>query len=274
MSAISTAATAPHPAPTTTAPGAAPTAAPAPLRAPSASGRWWLAAVPRRPWLWAGLLLIAAGWDRAAWIAASRFTAPTTEALEAMSVRAVVDGAFSWHAAEAARAIAYAAYHAVKAFGTAWLAAAVAAWIVLRALVQPDAARVRVALRRGVLLFLSAASAGLLAEGLKLVFRRQRPELADGLYAFRFSNFWNASGLGLPSSHAAVAAGAAVALGVLWPRRRWVWFTLAALCIVGRVLSGAHFLSDALLGTLVGLAAARAVVALDLRNNDGRPVPA
>lgn len=239
----------------------------------SAASRWWAAAVPRRPWLWLSLLLIASGWDRAAWLAASRFTSPTTERIEAGSVRGAINAAFSWRLADAAEASSYILYHAIKSFGTVWLAAAIAAWLIVRALVQPDAQRVRVALRRGVLLFVCAAGAGLAAEGLKLVFRRQRPELADGFYSFRFDNFFSASGLGLPSSHAAVAAGAAAAMWVLWPRLRAAWITIAALCIIGRVLSGAHFVSDALLGTLVGVCAARAMIALDLRNNGGRPLP-
>jgi membrane-associated phospholipid phosphatase len=235
---------------------------------------WWRAAAPRHPWVWLSLLVIACGWDRAAWLGVKTGTMPRIEAIEGLPMRQAISMLFSWRAVDAIGAVEYFGYYAIKCFGTVWVPAAVAAVVVLRPLFQPNTARVRAGLRRGVLLFLAPAAAGLVAEGLKLITRRQRPEFADGFMSFRIENFWNASGLGLPSSHAAVAVAGASALAVLWPRWRWVWATLATLCVLSRVLAGAHFVSDAVLGVLVGLCAARAVIALDLKNNRGVPVPA
>jgi membrane-associated phospholipid phosphatase len=250
-------------------------AAPTPSIADVEAGRrWWRAAVPKRPWAWLALFVIACGWDRAVWLAVNARTAPGIEAIEAMPIRQAISLLFSWQVQEAFAAAQYFGYHAIKVFGRAWVPAAVAAILIIRTLFQADTARVRVAIRRGVLLFLAPAVAGLVAELLKLVLRRERPEMADGFMSFRFENFWSASGLGLPSSHAAVAVASAAALVVVWPKWRWVWITLGACCVVSRVLAGAHFVSDVVLGTLVGLCAARAVVALDLRNNKGVPVPA
>jgi membrane-associated phospholipid phosphatase len=232
------------------------------------------AAIPRFPWLWLCAFIIACGWDRAIYLAAQATSAPTIEALEQLTPRQALALSYSWDLGDVLILGQYLAYFTVKLFGTAYLAAAIAAVIILRSFVQPDPGRVRIALRRGVLIFLSVAAGGLLAEALKLVFRRQRPEFADGYYSFRFSDWFNASGLGLPSSHAAVAVAAAAALCVLFPARRWLWILLGGLCVVSRVAAGAHFLSDVVLGALVGLAAARAVIALDLRNNAGAPVPA
>jgi membrane-associated phospholipid phosphatase len=235
---------------------------------------WWKAAIPKHPWAWLALFVMACGWDRAVWLAVGAKTAPGIEALEAIPIRQAISMLFSWHVQDAVAAVQYFGYHAIKVFGRAWVPAAIAAWLIIRPLFQSDTARVRVAIRRGVLLFLSAAVAGLVAELLKLMLRRERPEMADGFMSFRFENFWSASGLGLPSSHAAVAVASAAALVVVWPKWRWVWITLGACCVVSRVLSGAHFVSDVVLGTLVGLCAARAVVALDLKNNKGVPVGA
>lgn len=208
------------------------------------------------------------------WLVVSRFTEPNIAVVEDLGARTAIASLFSWHPVDALAAAMWFGYHAVKLFGSVWVAAAVAAVLVVRPVFQPRIAPVRDGLRRGVLLFLCAASAGLLAEGLKLVFRRQRPEFADGFFSFRFADWWSTSGLGLPSSHAAVAVATGVALSVIFPRRRVIWAALAGACVASRILAGAHFLSDALLGVLVGLAAARAIVALDLRNNNGQPVPA
>lgn len=237
------------------------------------SRAWWRAAVPRHPWVWVSLFVIACGWDRAAWLAVKTGTMPRIEAIEALPVRQAISMLFSWNAMEALGAAQYFSYYAIKSLGTVWLAAAVAAVVVIRPLFQADTGRVRAGLRRGVLLFLAPAVGGLAAEVLKLITRRQRPEFADGFMSFRFENFWNGSGLGLPSSHAAVAVAGAMAMSVLWPRWRWAWAALAVLCVLSRVLAGAHFVSDAVLGVLVGLCAARAVIALDLRNNRGVAVP-
>ena len=153
------------------------------------------AAIPRHPWLWLCAFIIACGWDRAIYLASQATSASTIEALEQLTPRQALALSYSWELGDALILGQYLAYFTVKLFGTAYLAAAIAAVIILRSFVQPDTGRVRIALRRGVLLFLSVAAGGLLAEALKLVFRRQRPEFADGHYSFRFSDWFNASGL-------------------------------------------------------------------------------
>lgn len=117
---------------------------------------------------------------------------------------------------------------------------------------------------RGAYVAVSAGVAGLLAELLKLVIGRERPsviETVDGVetlvyqgYVFRglFAGFADGSNLGLPSSHAAVAAGGAFALARVWPRL-WPLAALIALgCGVTRLLTGAHFASDVYGGMVVG----------------------
>ena len=110
---------------------------------------------------------------------------------------------------------------------------------------------------RGALLVAGAAVGGIVAELTKIVLRRLRPgDLGD--YAFRpwGERTFSSGGLGLPSSHALVAFGAAAVLARMFPRAWWVWWPLAWGCALTRVAAGAHFLSDvvvaAVLGWLVG----------------------
>jgi len=109
--------------------------------------------------------------------------------------------------------------------------------------------------RASAFLLLSPALGGALAELLKLLLRRERPTQLDA-YVFRpFADRpWSSSGLGLPSSHAAVAFGGSMALMILFPRLRWPALVMAAGCALTRVVSGAHYPSDILLGALVGSA--------------------
>lgn len=135
----------------------------------------------------------------------------------------------------------------VQGFLPLWLVAAAA-------LALQDGDRGRGLWRgRGALLAAGATLGGVAAELLKLVFRRLRPgEL--GAYAFRpFSERpFSTGGLGLPSSHALVAFGAAAVLARMFPRARWVWWALAWGCGLSRVAAGAHFLSDVVVAAVVG----------------------
>lgn len=140
-------------------------------------------------------------------------------------------------------------------------------WLVLaigvRLLEGEDAAARPRARRRAHLLFWTPALGGLVAEVLKLLLRRERPGAHDGLYGFRpfDERTWSTAGLALPSSHTMVAFAGAAMFARLYPRARWIGYSLAAGCAITRVLSRAHFVSDVVLGAgagwLVGWAVAR-----------------
>ena len=136
----------------------------------------------------------------------------------------------------------------VMGFAPTWAIAALAMWLHER----PDAPQ-RAAARAWYLITASLAG-GLLAEILKLLLRRERPEVLDGAYSFRLwsDHPFSTSGLAWPSSHTMVAFAAATALSRLFPRAKWVWFTLAAGCAYTRVAAHAHFVSDVTLGALFG----------------------
>ena len=128
----------------------------------------------------------------------------------------------------------------------------------------------------------AAAAGGGIAELAKLVFGRERPmrdfvlQLDHG-YIWKegplgpfLAGFWDSSNLGLPSSHAAVAFGGAWMLGLLDAKLRVPALVLASICAVTRVLAGAHFPTDVLLGAAIGIACA----ALIARLGQPKPPPA
>ncbi|MGH7469575.1 MAG: phosphatase PAP2 family protein [Longimicrobiales bacterium] len=132
----------------------------------------------------------------------------------------------------------------VMGFLPLWFMAAIALWLHERPATW----------RRPLMLALSPALAGLAAELLKLLLRRERPNAHDGLYYFRpfTERTFSTGGLALPSSHAVVAFGAAAILSRLFPRARTIWWALAWGCGLTRVAAGAHFVSDVVVAAIVG----------------------
>lgn len=122
-----------------------------------------------------------------------------------------------------------------------WLMLAAALWLHTRDL------------RRAAWLAFTPALGGLLAEVIKLVVRRERPNLHDGEYVFRSfaDHLMSSKAMGVPSSHAVVAFSAAWLLCRYYPRASTIWIALAAGCALTRVLAGAHFLSDVVIAAAV-----------------------
>jgi membrane-associated phospholipid phosphatase len=122
------------------------------------------------------------------------------------------------------------------------------------ALVLHDGTRARQIVRsRGGLVILGALLGGAAAELLKLVVRRLRPgELGEYVFRPFTERPLSTGGLGMPSSHALVAFGAAAVLSRIFPRARIVWWGLAWGCGFTRIASGAHFLSDVVAAACVG----------------------
>jgi membrane-associated phospholipid phosphatase len=138
-----------------------------------------------------------------------------------------------------------------------WLLLAVA-WM----LIDRDAIKllgVRRALARGILLAASVVCAGIGAEILKILIRRERPGMHDGHFYFRAwqDSFLDGSGLALPSSHATVAFAATWVLCLLYPRATPVWLLVGLGCGVSRLLDRAHFLSDVYLAAVASFVCVR-----------------
>lgn len=145
-------------------------------------------------------------------------------------------------------------------YGTLWI------WACITLVVIVDQFATHSSVPRGRLWLLAllplaaAALGGGLADALKPFLCRMRPEhaLAPALYHYAdfLKNFPNGSGLGLPSSHAAVAAAGATGLWLLYPRWGWIAGIFAMLTCASRVAAGAHYPSDVYVGAWTGYASA------------------
>ena len=107
---------------------------------------------------------------------------------------------------------------------------------------------------RGGLVVLAPALGGGVAELLKIATRRLRPDPETFMYAWRpfAEDLWSTRGLGMPSSHVALAFAGAAVMARLLPKGWWLWYLLAVGCAATRVLALGHFLSDAVVAALVG----------------------
>lgn len=114
--------------------------------------------------------------------------------------------------------------------------------------------------RRSVVRMLATAfGAGLAADVVKLTVERTRP-CAFGFEGTIWDTFVRAfplagagaGGQSFPSAHTATAVAFAAALAWQYPRGRLFFFSLAALVAVQRVTGGAHFVSDAFCGAVIG----------------------
>jgi lipid A 4'-phosphatase len=134
--------------------------------------------------------------------------------------------------------------------------------------------------RRALFVFVAVASAGIVADLIKLIFGRARPKLlfADGFYGFTWgadqADYWS-----FPSGHAATITALAVALYLLWPRGRALYLAAALLVAASRIIITAHYLSDVVMGAAIGGMAAWATwqgfarAGLDLARPGPQPPP-
>ncbi len=95
---------------------------------------------------------------------------------------------------------------------------------------------------------------------LKPFFGRLRPshELTEGIRIL----MGKGGKFGFVSSHAANVFAAAVVFGYFYPRRKKLYFTLAALVAFSRVYVGVHYPADIIFGGLLGYGLAWAVLSL------------
>ncbi len=114
--------------------------------------------------------------------------------------------------------------------------------------------------RVGLVLF-SVIGSGVLAELLKLLIRRIRPDDTDGVYAFMpwAGQWWQSGDLGLPSSHTAIAFAGMGILAHLYPRAAVVFIAMACGTAATRFMNHTHFVSDTAFAAVLGLLTARAV---------------
>jgi|GEM_PF-2135168 len=114
-----------------------------------------------------------------------------------------------------------------------------------------------VQMQRGCYLFLVNATSGIFSIVAKNIIGRARP---SDLGPFHFEPFtFMAKFASMPSGHSITAFASAYVLATLFPSWRHVFYGLAVLVGVSRIIIHAHYVSDVLTGACVGLFWAYAV---------------
>ncbi len=102
--------------------------------------------------------------------------------------------------------------------------------------------------------FASIAVSGTFNALIKYIVGRGRPGILEdhGIYGFDFfSSSYDYSSF--PSGHANTIAALLTALYLILPRRNYIYVIAAILPIMSRVVIGAHFLSDIIFGSYLGV---------------------
>jgi membrane-associated phospholipid phosphatase len=144
--------------------------------------------------------------------------------------------------------------------GAHWLTAAVVAYLSAQfAMHFMGGDEILHSISKASLAFVASLAAGSAVLHLvKRVFARRRPrdEMEMGLYGFilfSFDDRYNS----FPSGHALTIACVAAIVSCVWPVFAAVWFAIALWLGVTRALLTAHFLSDVLVGSGIGILATR-----------------
>jgi membrane-associated phospholipid phosphatase len=102
--------------------------------------------------------------------------------------------------------------------------------------------------------FSAVAVSGLTTDLFKWLAGRWRPKahLEDQLYGFDYFGV-GYEATSFPSGHATTIWAFCMAMTALFPRYRLVWYVLAILVSISRVIVGAHYLSDVFAGVYVAV---------------------
>jgi undecaprenyl-diphosphatase len=104
-------------------------------------------------------------------------------------------------------------------------------------------------------LFLAIGVPGLFATVVKRLIGRARPFVGGHDHPFAYMPFiWRPEYAAMPSGHSTTSVAAAIAIGAIWPRTRWVMWLYALTIMLSRVVVLAHHPSDVIAGALVGAA--------------------
>lgn len=122
--------------------------------------------------------------------------------------------------------------------------------------------------RWGKLFLVSLITSGIAVHALKFLVGRQRPHKSIEHTPFVFEPFnWHWHWQSFPSGHSQVMMVVAFWLSLLLPKFRKLIFALALLVCFSRVGTGDHFLSDTIMGGVIGLLISRWILTGDQKNN-------
>ncbi len=107
--------------------------------------------------------------------------------------------------------------------------------------------------KRAFYIFATTALSGIIVIVIKVIFARYRPPkfINEELYGFNWFDFGYIIN-SFPSGHSATAFSVYVALSLLIPKFKWFFLIFATLIALSRVALGVHYLSDVLIGSLIG----------------------
>jgi undecaprenyl-diphosphatase len=106
-------------------------------------------------------------------------------------------------------------------------------------------------------LFVAIGLPSLFATIVKRLIGRARPYVGTHDDPFAYMPFiWKPEYASMPSGHATTALAAAIAIGAVWPRLRWVMWLYALVIMASRILIFVHHPSDVLGGAVVGVVGA------------------
>lgn len=102
-------------------------------------------------------------------------------------------------------------------------------------------------------LFTVVAVSGILVDIIKVIIARVRPDMLFehnlyGFVGFKMGSEFNS----LPSGHSATAFALCIGLILLYPRYKYLYVLIAILVVISRIILNFHYLSDTLIGSLLG----------------------
>ena len=99
-------------------------------------------------------------------------------------------------------------------------------------------------------LWLSIGISAIITKVIKMIILRDRPYVALGLELLS-----DANGSSFPSGHATAVFSTLAVLDKEFPRFKWFWLIFALLVAFSRIYLGVHYLSDVVVGGIIGLTA-------------------